>query len=398
MDHLCIIILIKFCYKKNKKKKHKKYENKCITKKGTFFDQSFIQKFGDHWYIEWRLKSRYTRQKLEIKKDETKHNDVASWWYQNWSVHGLRESKQNNSAITQFVGIHNNIYIGGTAREKCEERIALYIYCDDDINNKINTMKINGINLKSNEECQRIRAEKTKRKKMRNIHLYNAFSRKRTRREMEQQEEEEEEEEDDDDDDDYDDEQFAEIPVLGAIPDLIPLNARVRRKRTRDEMEKEDIYQALSNTSASSQNNNNKNQIKNENVMNLMQEVNKYKLLFEKEKNTANGIMQKLMEKNMEKNALQIQIRQLKNRQEGVIQHLIKLEQEKVHWSQEIFKKNARIFELETEIRLMETKCIELKKEQQKNDIEQNFDNYFISPTQVQNNMMLMNKEVIIKR
>ena len=142
--------------------------------KGTFFDGSFIQKFGKHWYIQWRLKKRFTKERIQIKKGETS-KDIANWWFQNWSIHGLREEKNFNT--TQFVGIHNNVFIGGTSREACEERIVLYIYCDDDVNHQIKVMEINDIPLKTHAEYQENKKKKLPQK--------NIINRKRTRDEME---------------------------------------------------------------------------------------------------------------------------------------------------------------------------------------------------------------------
>lgn len=131
---------------------------------GTFYQDTFIQKLGEKggkkgvnagpYYIQWRLKNRYSRQKIPIKKGETS-KDVADWWYQNWSVHGLREEKKVNLDTKQFVAIHNNIFIGGTSREACEERIVLYIFAGTNAPD-IKTMEINGIKLKTKQECEQI--------------------------------------------------------------------------------------------------------------------------------------------------------------------------------------------------------------------------------------------------
>ena len=155
---------------------------------GTFHEGAFIQELGvkggtkgtdaGPYYIQWRLKNRFTRNRIEIKKGETS-KDVADWWYQNWSVHGLREQKNVNLNTKQFVAIHNNIFVGGTSREECEGRIVLYVYAGNGAPD-IETMEINGKVLKSKIECEMIRKQmqEKKRKKMER-------KRKRKRHEME---------------------------------------------------------------------------------------------------------------------------------------------------------------------------------------------------------------------
>jgi len=179
----------------------KKSTQPCTRKKrlgtGTFYDGAFIQELGvkggkkgmdaGPYYIEWRLKKRFARNKIPIKKGETS-KDVADFWYQNWSVHGLREDKNVNLNTKQFVAIHNNPFILGTSREACENRIVLYIYAGAGAPD-IEVMEINGKELKTKQECEMIRKnlEEKRKKKLerKETRKRDRMCRKRRRNEME---------------------------------------------------------------------------------------------------------------------------------------------------------------------------------------------------------------------
>lgn len=179
----------------------KKSTQPCTRKKrlgtGTFHDDAFILQLGARngvkgidagpYYIEWRLKKRFTKNQIKIKKSE-RSKDVANFWYQNWSVHGLREEKHVDLNTKQFVAIHNNKFVHGTSREECENRIVLYVYVGDGAPD-IEVMEINGKKLKSKDECERIREnlEEKKRRKLerKEIRKREKMCRKRRRDEME---------------------------------------------------------------------------------------------------------------------------------------------------------------------------------------------------------------------
>lgn len=124
---------------------------------GTFYDGTFIQELGTSdagpYYVQWKLKTEFTHEKVKLNKHVVKNKNLADWWYQNWSVHGLREEADKDLHTKQFVGIHNNIFVGGTSREECEKRIVLYVYAGEGAP-EIETMEINGIRLKTKKECE----------------------------------------------------------------------------------------------------------------------------------------------------------------------------------------------------------------------------------------------------
>lgn len=130
---------------------------------GAFHDMNFIQKYDGPYYVQWKLKEKYIKEevKVDIKK---KRKDVAPFWYQNWGINGIRETGEPNFETKPFVGIHNNRFIGGTSREKCEQRIVLYIYAGKNAP-KIESININGIELTSRKEYEQIKKNKQKRKK-----------------------------------------------------------------------------------------------------------------------------------------------------------------------------------------------------------------------------------------
>lgn len=59
-----------------------------------FHDRCLFWKLDEKYYIELRLKSRHSQQKLSTDSKKNGNLDCALWWYQCWSVYGIREHPQ----------------------------------------------------------------------------------------------------------------------------------------------------------------------------------------------------------------------------------------------------------------------------------------------------------------
>ena len=88
---------------------------------------------------------------------------MANFWYQNWSVHGLREEKHVDLNTKQFVAIHNNKFVHRYIEKNA--KIGLFVVYVGDGAPDIEVMEINGKKLKSKDECERIRENLEEKKK-----------------------------------------------------------------------------------------------------------------------------------------------------------------------------------------------------------------------------------------
>ena len=131
----------------------------------TFGENMFIQQFGNEngtkgtdagpYYVKWKLKEKYAKdQSISIK--HVRDKEIRNIWLYNWSVHGLRQEKQNKLNTNQFVAMHNNKYIQGASQELFEKRIVLYVYAGIGAPN-IEIMEINGHPLKSKSQWDKIK-------------------------------------------------------------------------------------------------------------------------------------------------------------------------------------------------------------------------------------------------
>lgn len=131
----------------------------------TFGENIFIQQFGNEngtkgtdagpYYVQWKIKEKYAKDQSVLIKD-VRDKDIGNIWLYNWSVHGLRQEKQNKVNTNQFVAIHNNKYIQGASVELFEKRIVLYVYAGIGAPN-IEIMEINGYSLKSKSQWDKIK-------------------------------------------------------------------------------------------------------------------------------------------------------------------------------------------------------------------------------------------------
>lgn len=71
----------------------------------------------------------------------------------------------------------SDIFVGGTSREACEERIVLYVYFVDDAP-EIKTMEINGIRLTTKHDCKKTLQNKKNQKKLKRVNLCVEVKRK----------------------------------------------------------------------------------------------------------------------------------------------------------------------------------------------------------------------------
>ena len=130
---------------------------------GKFYKGAFYMKLGEKHFLEWRLKTRCTEKLVELSKDQIR-SDIAHFWYQNWSVHGLMEDIRDDRRVKRFVAIHNNKFVSGTSREACEKRIVIYAYALD---GEPFDLTINGIRPRSKAQCDAIKAKLHKNKRRR---------------------------------------------------------------------------------------------------------------------------------------------------------------------------------------------------------------------------------------
>eukprot|EP01084_Bolivina_argentea_P051339 94439_1 len=120
--------------------------NKEIFGAATFYKKSvFWQLDSQNKYIlEMRLKSRECRQKLPVNASQTA-KDVATWWYQCWGLHGIREEhKDNNIKLRQFFAIHDNTFVHKTSLHHSIQRVSLWLH-KQKTNESIITATINTI-------------------------------------------------------------------------------------------------------------------------------------------------------------------------------------------------------------------------------------------------------------
>ena len=110
---------------------------------GCFFNDYFIQEIGQNWVILWSLKNAYREKRLNVEREDSRRK-APVWWYENWAIHGLIEPKNTNFHCHPFIALHNNVFIGGTSREACENRIILYVYSKngEEFNITINGTKL----------------------------------------------------------------------------------------------------------------------------------------------------------------------------------------------------------------------------------------------------------------